>query len=60
MMNARKAGYNPIGALLLQEVLKGDKPRERGILLDLLQTHPPFEERQRLLLQEINAGALRV
>lgn len=60
MINARKAGYNPIGALLFQEVLKGDKPRERGILLDLLQTHPPCEERQRLLFQEINAGALRV
>jgi len=60
MVNAREAGYNPIGALVLQEVLKGDKPRKGGVFLDLLRTHPSREERQNLLFQEINAHALKV
>lgn len=60
MVNARKAGYNPIGALVLQEVLKNDKPRKRGVFLDLLYTHPPCEERQKLLFQEIYTNALKV
>ena len=59
MVNAREAGYNPIGALVLQEVLKGEE-LPRGLFFDLLRISPLREERQRLLFQEINAHALKI
>ena len=38
----RDIGYNPIGALFFQEILRKETPIPKGIW----STHPPYQERQ--------------
>jgi hypothetical protein len=57
---ARKAGYNPVGALTFMERLARDEKARREVELGIFRTHPPSRERADAMIAQITGMGLPI